>query len=58
MAMIGAPGWLIVVPTLVCVIVGHWLDDRLGQCVTCAGGLTVAGVYQGFWLAWRRMNDV
>ena len=57
LSMIGALGWLIVAPTLVGVFVGRWLDQRLGTGVTFAGAFTFAGVFLGFWLAWKRMND-
>ncbi|WP_137702319.1 AtpZ/AtpI family protein [Marimonas lutisalis] len=57
LSMIGALGWLIVIPVLIGVFAGRWLDDRLGTGVTLSGALTFAGAGLGFYLAWRRMNE-
>lgn len=57
LSMIGALGWLVVVPTLAGVLDGRWLDRSLGTGVTFGGALTLAGACLGFWLAWRRMNE-
>lgn len=57
LSMIGALGWLIVVPTVFGVFAGRWLDARFDTGVTFAGALTLAGACLGFWLAWRRMNE-
>ena len=54
LAMIGALGWLIVVPMLAGMFAGRWLDQRLGtgHILTCA--LLVAGLSLGCVLAWKR----
>jgi ATP synthase protein I len=57
LSMIGALGWLIVAPTLLCVFLGRWLDSKLGTGVTFSGALTFAGACFGFFLAWHRMNE-
>lgn len=57
MSMIGALGWLIVVPTLIGVFLGRWLDDLLGTGITITGALTFLGACLGFYLAWKRMNQ-
>jgi ATP synthase protein I len=57
LSMVGALGWLIVVPTLLGVFVGRWLDDKLGTGVTFSSALTFAGACLGFFLAWQRMNE-
>lgn len=57
LSMVGALGWLIVVPTLAGVFVGRWLDAWLGTGVTFGGALTVLGAALGFYLAWRRINE-
>lgn len=54
---VGALGWLIVVPMLGGVALGRWLDAKLGAGVTFTGGLLMAGVALGGWLAWRRMHQ-
>lgn len=57
MSMIGALGWLIVVPTLIGVFAGRWIDDRFETGVTFSSALTFLGVCIGFYLAWRRMHE-
>lgn len=57
LSMIGALGWLIVIPTLVGVGAGRWLDGLFETGVTFSGALTLAGACLGFYLAWRRMNE-
>ncbi|MEZ5670683.1 MAG: AtpZ/AtpI family protein [Alphaproteobacteria bacterium] len=57
LAMIGALGWLVVLPTLGGVALGRWLDDRYGTGIFWTGALIVAGVAVGSWLAWRRMGE-
>lgn len=57
LAMVGALGWLIVVPTLAGAFVGQWLDARAGTGILFSGGLIVLGAALGFYLAWRRMNQ-
>ena len=57
LSMVGALGWLIVVPTLLGVFIGRWLDGVFGTGITLSGALTFAGACLGFFLAWRRMNE-
>lgn len=57
LSMVGALGWLVVVPTLVGVFAGRWLDGLLGTGVTISGALIFAGASLGFYLAWKRMNE-
>ncbi len=57
LSMIGALGWRIVAPTLLGVLLGRWLDSKLGTGVTFSGALTFAGACFGFFLAWHRMNE-
>jgi ATP synthase protein I len=54
--MIGFLGWVIVTPTLLGILAGRWLDQRLGTGITFAGGLLVAGLALGCWLAWVRIH--
>jgi ATP synthase protein I len=56
LAMIGALGWLIVVPTLAGIFAGQWLDRRAGGGLTFTGAGLVAGLVLGAWLAWQRMH--
>lgn len=57
LSMIGALGWLIVLPILLGVFVGRWLDGLMGTQVTFSGGLTFLGACLGFYLAWKKMNE-
>lgn len=56
LAMIGALGWLIVVPTLAGIFAGQWLDRREGTGLTFTGALMIVGLALGAWLAWQRMH--
>lgn len=56
LAMIGALGWTIVMPTLVGVAIGRWLDARFGFGVFWTFGLLVLGLAIGCTLAWKRMH--
>ena len=61
LAMIGVLGWTIIVPTLLGLFLGRWLDHSLiigansPQVFFSATCLTV-GVAIGFWSAWRWMH--
>ena len=56
LVMIGFLGWVIVTPTLLGILAGRWLDQRLGTGITFAGALLVAGLALGCWLAWMRIH--
>jgi ATP synthase protein I len=56
LSMIGALGWLIVVPTLTGVFVGRWLDGLFKSGIFFSGALIFVGVSFGCYLAWRRIN--
>lgn len=57
LSMVGALGWLVVVPTLAGVFLGRWIDGRFDTGVTFSGALTFVGASVGLYLAWRRMNE-
>lgn len=54
---IGVLGWVIVGPTLMGVVVGHWLDRWLGSGITLTAALTLMGAALGLWLALRWMHE-
>ena len=56
LSMIGAFGWLIVVPILLGAIAGRWLDSRTGGGLFWTGGLIVAGATLGLALVWQRIK--
>lgn len=57
LAMIGALGWLVVLPALAGVALGRWMDRRTGSGITFTAALLVVGLALGCWLAWKRMHE-
>ncbi|MDA9436873.1 AtpZ/AtpI family protein [Bradyrhizobium sp. CCBAU 51627] len=57
LAMIGALGWTIVVPTLLGIFVGRWLDRTFHSGIFWTLGLLVAGLAVGCTLAWKRVHS-
>lgn len=56
LAMFGSLGWLIVIPTLIGLVAGRWLDGSLGTGITMTAAGIFVGVCLGGLLAWQRMN--
>jgi ATP synthase protein I len=56
LSLMGALGGLVVVPTLIGLFVGRWLDQRYGTGIFWTASLLFLGVVLGSALAWRRMN--
>lgn len=56
LAMIGVLGWAIIIPTLIGVFAGRWLDHEFGTGIFWTLGLLVAGLAVGCSLAWRRIH--
>ncbi len=52
---IGVLGWIIVMPTLIGLFIGRWLDHTFGTGVFWSAALLVLGVVAGFWSAWKWM---
>ncbi len=57
LAMIGALGWTIVLPTLIGIFAGRWLDRTFNMGIFWTLGLLVAGLALGCTLAWKRMHS-
>ena len=55
LAMIGALGWTIVVPTLLGILAGRWVDRRFDSGIFWTLGLLAVGLALGCMLAWKRM---
>lgn len=55
-SMIGALGWLVVIPTLLGAFIGRWLDGIFDSGVFFSSGLIFVGVCIGCYLAWRRIT--
>ncbi|MFC2966708.1 AtpZ/AtpI family protein [Acidimangrovimonas pyrenivorans] len=54
LSLIGALGWLIVVPPLLGGLLGRWLDRVTGHPILWSGLFIAAGVVIGAWLAWQK----
>ena len=55
--MIGVLGWTIVLPTLLGLFAGRWLDRTFHMGIFWTLGLLVAGLAAGCVLAWKRMHN-
>jgi len=53
LGQIGALGWQIVVPALVALAFGRWLDHRLASGIFWTAPLLFLGVGLGCWSAWK-----
>lgn len=53
---IGVLGWIIVLPILVGLFVGRWLDHKFGTGIFWSGPLLVLGVAIGGYSAWKWMH--
>lgn len=53
LGQIGILGWTIVLPILVFLALGHWLDRIAGTRVLFSAPLLMIGAAVGMWCAWR-----
>lgn len=56
LAEIGVLGWIIIVPVLIGLFAGRWLDELTHLHLLFTSILLVAGFALGFWSAWKWMN--
>lgn len=56
LGQIGILGWAIVLPTLMGLALGHWLDRMFGTRVFFSAPLLMIGAAVGFWSAWKWMH--
>ncbi|MCS0503472.1 AtpZ/AtpI family protein [Ancylobacter mangrovi] len=56
LGQIGILGWTIVVPTLLCLVLGRWLDGLFDSGVFFSAPLIMIGAGFGFWSAWKWMH--
>lgn len=56
LGQIGILGWTIIVPTLIGVVLGRWLDRTFETGVFFTAPLIMIGAAFGFWSAWKWMN--
>ena len=57
LAQIGVLGWIIVVPMLLGVFAGRWLDRTFNSGLFCTAPLLIVGLALGSWSAWKWMNS-
>lgn len=57
LAMVGALGWLIVVPTLIGLFLGRWIDHSAESGIFWTVSLLFLGLCIGCWLAWRKVME-
>ena len=57
LAQIGVLGWIIVVPMLIGVFVGRWLDQRFQTGLFWTAPLLMLGAVLGCWSAWKWMQS-
>jgi ATP synthase protein I len=55
--LIGAVGWMVVVPALAGVFVGRWIDDRENSGVFWSLSLLFTGLVLGCASAWRHVHQ-
>ncbi len=53
LGQIGILGWQIVLPGLLGLALGRWIDHRLTSGIFWTAGLLVGGLALGCWSAWR-----
>ena len=57
LAQIGVLGWIIVVPLLIGVFAGHWLDQEFNSGLFWTAPLLTLGLALGCWSAWKWMQS-
>jgi ATP synthase protein I len=56
LGQIGILGWTIIVPTLLGVVIGRWLDRIFDTGIFFSAPLIMIGAAIGFWSAWKWMH--
>jgi ATP synthase protein I len=56
LGQIGILGWSIVIPTLLGLVIGHFLDRHFGAGVFFSAPLLMIGAAFGLWSAWKWMH--
>lgn len=56
LAQIGVLGWIFVVPTLVGLFFGRWLDAHFSTGIFWSAPCMLLGIFIGAWTAWNWMN--
>ena len=53
---IGVLGWMMVLPILLGLLLGRWLDRLAGSGVLFSAALLLLGAVIGFWSGWKWMH--
>ena len=56
LAQVGVLGWTIVLPTLIGMFCGRWIDRRFHTGIFWTAPLMLLGLAMGCWAAWRWMH--
>jgi ATP synthase protein I len=57
LGQIGILGWAVVIPTLLGLFIGRWLDQAFATGVFFSAPLLMIGAALGFWSAWKWMHS-
>jgi len=57
LAQIGVLGWMIVVPMLLGILIGRWIDHQFAMGLFWTAALLMVGLGIGSWSAWRWVNS-
>jgi ATP synthase protein I len=56
LGQIGVLGWAVIVPTLLFLFLGRWLDRSFGTGIFFSAPLLMLGATIGLWSAWKWMH--
>jgi ATP synthase protein I len=57
LGQIGVLGWAILMPILIGVVAGRWLDKAFGSGIMLTAALIMIGAAIGLWSAWKWMHS-
>ncbi len=57
LAQIGVLGWIVVLPMLIGIFIGGWLDRTFSSGIFWTAPLLIAGLALGCWSAWKWMKS-
>jgi ATP synthase protein I len=57
LAQIGVLGWIVVMPMLIGIFAGRWLDGRFHSGLFWTAPLLILGAALGCWSAWKWMGS-
>lgn len=56
LGQIGVLGWTVIIPMLLSLFLGRWLDREFDTGIFFSAPLLMIGAAIGFWFAWRWMH--